>query len=148
MRIGHEKLTVFRLGSPYRSSTDIEHLTSFSLGSWYQIPKVVRSSLPDHYLIMTELLKDKAARTFQKPFLPMTAMLSDLVGTGFTLATAQFVASLLGIILIYGIYKISAFIYDEVTSPIRDVPGPPNPSFLYGNFKELTTSVSQKSRTD
>ena len=69
-------------------------------------------------------------------------MSSYLVGTDFT--TAQVVVSLAGIALIYGIYKISAFIHDEVTSPIRDVPGPPNPSFLYGNFKELTVTVSPK----
>ena len=64
------------------------------------------------------------------------------IETGFT--TAQLVVSLAGIVLIYGIYKISAFIHDEVTSPMRDVPGPPNPSFLYGNFKELSVAVSSK----
>ena len=63
--------------------------------------------------------------------------------TGFT--TAQLVVSLGGIALIYGIYKISTFIHDEVTSSIRDIPGPPNPSFLYGNFEELLVSVSPKS---
>ena len=71
-----------------------------------------------------------------------SAMLSHLVGTSFT--TAQLVVPLVGIALVYGIYKISAFIYDEVTSPIRDIPGPPNPSFLYGNFEELLASVSSK----
>ena len=69
-------------------------------------------------------------------------MSSYLVGTDFT--TAQVVVSLAGIALIYGIYKISAFIHDEVTSPIRDVPGPSNPSFLYGNFKDLMLPVSTK----
>lgn len=75
----------------------------------------------------------------------MTAMLSHLVGTGFT--TAQLAVSLAGIVLIYVIYKISTFIHDEVTSPIRDVPGPPNSSFLYGNFEELSVSVSLKAHT-
>ena len=69
-------------------------------------------------------------------------MLSYLVGADFT--AAQVVVSLAGIVLIYGIYKISAFIHDEVTSPIRDVPGPSNPSFLYGNFKDLMLPVSPK----
>ena len=69
-------------------------------------------------------------------------MFPHFLGTGVT--TAQLVVSLAGIVLIYVIYKISAFIHDEVTSPIRDVPGPPNPSFLYGNFKELTVTVSPK----
>ena len=74
----------------------------------------------------------------------MTAMFSYLiqVGTGFT--TAQLVVSLAAIFLIYAIYRISAFVHDEITSPIRDVPGPPNPSFLYGNFKELLVTVSPK----
>ena len=67
----------------------------------------------------------------------VTVMWSHLVGT-----TARLVLSLAGIFLVYGIYKISAFIYDEMTSPIRDVPGPPNPSFLFGNFKELFKLVS------
>lgn len=71
-----------------------------------------------------------------------TRMLSYLVWTGFTIA--QIVVSLAGIVLIYGIYKISAFIHDELTSPMRDVPGPPNPSFLYGHFKELMVPVSPK----
>ena len=90
------------------------------------------------------VIKGKAARTFQESFLPITAMLSHHVESGFT--TAQLVVSLAGIGLIYGLYKIFAFIYDEVTSPMRNVPGPPNSSFLYGNFKELSTSVSLKAQ--
>ena len=72
-------------------------------------------------------------------------MLSQHFQTDFT--TAQLVVSLAGIFFVYGLYKIIAFIHDEVTSPIRDVPGPPNRSILYGNFKELTVTVSPKSRT-
>ena len=47
-----------------------------------------------------------------------------------------------GIVLIYGIHKIWTFIHNEMTSPVRDVPGPPSPSFIYGNFKQLSESVS------
>ena len=54
----------------------------------------------------------------------------------------QLVVSLASILLVYGIYKIFAFVYDELTSPLRHVPGPPNPSFLYGSFKQLSESVS------
>ena len=77
-----------------------------------------------------------------EPFLPLTitTMSSHLVEATFT--TAQLVISLTGIGLIYGIYKLSAFIHDQLTSPIHDIPGPPNPSFLYGNFQELSVSVS------
>ena len=49
-----------------------------------------------------------------------------------------------GILLVYGIYKISTFIYYEMTSPVRDIPGPSNPSLIYGNFKQLSESVGWK----
>ena len=52
------------------------------------------------------------------------------------------VVLLANILLVYGIYKIFAFVYDELTSPLRHVPGPPNPSFLYGSFKQLSETVS------
>ena len=74
------------------------------------------------------------------PPLPITPMSSYLVGATFT--TARLAISLTGIGLIYGIYKISAFIHYQLTSPIHDIPGPPNPSFFYGNFEELLVSVS------
>jgi hypothetical protein len=70
-------------------------------------------------------------------------MLSDFAAPYVT--TTQLVASMASIPLAYGIYKIFAFVYDELTSPIRHVPGPPNPSFIYGSFKQLSESVSQKS---
>ena len=58
--------------------------------------------------------------------------------------TQLVIASLASFLLVYGIYKIFAFVYDELTSPIRHVPGPPNPSLIYGSFKELSESVSRK----
>lgn len=66
--------------------------------------------------------------------------------TSFDVTAAPFVTSLAGILLVFGVYnlKISTFIYDEVTSPVRDVPGPPSPSFLYINLKELSEAVSPK----
>ena len=134
MRTDYEELTVFR--SAYRIT---DHRALYILQSRHQIPKIVCSpSVNDR----DGVIKGKAARTFQEPFLPLTAMSSHFVGTGFT--TAQVVVSLAKICLIYGIYKISAFIYDKATSPIRDIPGPPNPSFLHGNFKELSVAVSPK----
>ena len=60
-------------------------------------------------------------------------------------STAQLAVSLAGLFLVYGFYKIATFIYDELTSPLRHVPGPPSPSFIYGSFKELAESVSPKS---
>jgi hypothetical protein len=74
--------------------------------------------------------------------LPSTMMFYNLTGSYIT--TTQLVVS---VPLVYAIYKISTFIYDEVTSPIRNVPGPPNPDFIYGNFKALSESVSPKLTT-
>jgi len=37
----------------------------------------------------------------------------------------------------YGVYRVAKFIYDELTSPLRDLPGPKSSSFIYGNFKEI-----------
>jgi hypothetical protein len=68
-------------------------------------------------------------------------MFSNLVGSNAT--TTQLVGSLAGILLVYGIYKIFTFIYDELTSPLRHVPGPPSVSWIYGNFKQLSESVSR-----
>ncbi|KAF8802404.1 cytochrome P450 [Phlegmacium glaucopus] len=65
-------------------------------------------------------------------------MLSNLAGSYVT--TAQLVVSLGVILLVYAIYKISTFIHEEMTSPLRDIPGPLSSNFLYGNFKELSAS--------
>ena len=70
-------------------------------------------------------------------------MFSNLAGS-YT-STAQLVVSLASAFLAYGIYKISTFIYDKVTSPLRYVPGPSSPSRIFGNFKQLSESVSLKS---
>ena len=59
-------------------------------------------------------------------------------------ATTPLITSLAGIFLVYAICKISTFIYDEVTSPLRHVPGPPSPGFIYGNFKQLADSVESE----
>ena len=69
-----------------------------------------------------------------------TKMFQDSLAGSYA-TTSQLIASLAGILLVYAIYKLSTFIYDEVTSPLRHVPGPPNPGFIYGNFKKLADSV-------
>ena len=75
---------------------------------------------------------------------PLTTMFSNPAAPYDT--TTQLVVSLASILLVYGIYKIFAFVYDELTSPLRHIPGPSNPSFMYGSFKELSESVSRKAR--
>ena len=46
------------------------------------------------------------------------------------------------VFVLYGLYKLVTIVYDEVTSPLRDLPGPPCTSFIFGNFKEVWESVS------
>ena len=69
-------------------------------------------------------------------------MFTNLAPYGST--TQLVLVSLASLFLVYGTYKIFAFVYDELTSPLRHIPGPPNPSFIYGNFKKLSESVSRK----
>lgn len=45
--------------------------------------------------------------------------------------------SLAASIVAYGVYRVARFVYSELTSPLRDLPGPQNPSLLYGNFKQI-----------
>ena len=73
-------------------------------------------------------------------------MFSNFAAHATTSSTTQLVVSLASILLVYGIYKIFASVYGMLVSPLRHVPGPPNASFLYGNFKQLSESVSQKAR--
>ena len=69
-------------------------------------------------------------------------MFSHFVGPYAT--TTQLVVSLASLLLVYGIYKIFAFIHNGLTSPLRHVPGPPSTNLIYGNFKQLSESVSRK----
>ena len=70
------------------------------------------------------------------------SMFSNFAAHATTSSTTQFAVSLASILFVYGIYKVFAFVYDELTSPLRHVPGPPSPSLLYGSFKQLSDSVS------
>jgi hypothetical protein len=44
--------------------------------------------------------------------------------------------------VLYCVYKVVSLVYGELTSPLRDLPGPPNKSIIFGNFKELFSGVS------
>ena len=70
-------------------------------------------------------------------FFRLTTMLSNLATPYAT------VVSLASFFLVFGICRIIfAFVYDKLTSPLRHVPGPPSPSFIYGNMKQHSESVS------
>jgi len=50
----------------------------------------------------------------------------------------QLVGSLIVTFLLYGLYQVVKLFYVEIKAcPIRDLPGPKNPSLLFGNFKEI-----------
>ncbi|KAG6820051.1 hypothetical protein H0H93_006066 [Arthromyces matolae] len=53
----------------------------------------------------------------------------------------QVSGSLAAAVLVYGVYqglrRLSFLIYRELHSSLRDLPGPPNPSWLYGNLAEI-----------
>ncbi|KAF9484959.1 cytochrome P450 [Pholiota conissans] len=44
---------------------------------------------------------------------------------------------LLGSLSVYAVYKVAKLLYDDWTAPIRSLPGPPNPSFIFGNTKQF-----------
>jgi len=50
-------------------------------------------------------------------------------------------ASLVAAILSLVIWKFAKFLFVEWASPLRVLPGPPNPSLLYGNMKQIWDAV-------
>lgn len=53
----------------------------------------------------------------------------------------QVVLYLLGTLGLYSLYRIANFVYYEWTSPLHVLPGPPNPSLIYGNIKLIDKGV-------
>ncbi|KAJ2914206.1 hypothetical protein MD484_g6197, partial [Candolleomyces efflorescens] len=51
--------------------------------------------------------------------------------------TLQLIASLAATLGAYGVYKALKFVYGNVTSPLRHLPGPPSKGFIWGNLKEI-----------
>ncbi|KAF8061719.1 cytochrome P450 [Lyophyllum atratum] len=49
----------------------------------------------------------------------------------------QILGSLCVALIAFGVYSGLRFIYDELTSPLRDLPGPKNSSLIYGNYQEI-----------
>lgn len=54
---------------------------------------------------------------------------------------AQLVASLLATLGAFGVYKLVAAFINNTTSPLRRLPGPPSPSFIWGNLKDIWEAV-------
>ncbi|KIK04008.1 hypothetical protein K443DRAFT_676319 [Laccaria amethystina LaAM-08-1] len=51
--------------------------------------------------------------------------------------TCLLVVSATATLGVYGLYKIAGIVYREWSSPLRVLPGTKNPSFIYGDLKEL-----------
>ncbi|KAF7338939.1 Cytochrome P450 [Mycena venus] len=54
---------------------------------------------------------------------------------------SQILFPVAGSVLCYGVYQLGHFLYGHLTHPLRNVDGPPSPSFFLGNFKDMATDA-------
>jgi hypothetical protein len=54
---------------------------------------------------------------------------------------SQIIAPIAGTLLCYLLFHVSQVLYRNLTSPLRHVVGPKNPSLVFGNFKDIGVSV-------
>jgi uncharacterized membrane protein YagU involved in acid resistance len=59
-----------------------------------------------------------------------------------TQVALQLVGSLIAALAAYVLYKIVTLTYFEFTSPLRELPGPKSPSWIYGHFRQVWDLVS------
>ncbi|KAJ7739298.1 cytochrome P450 [Mycena olivaceomarginata] len=50
---------------------------------------------------------------------------------------SQLLLPILGTLLAYVVYHVVQFLYNDLSSPLRGMAGPPSPSLLLGNFKQM-----------
>ncbi|KAJ7121087.1 cytochrome P450 [Mycena epipterygia] len=55
---------------------------------------------------------------------------------------AQVLLSAIGTLVSYAVFCLTRFLYEHLTSPLRGMVGPNNPSLLFGHFKELEHNPS------
>ncbi|KAJ7230274.1 cytochrome P450 [Mycena pura] len=53
------------------------------------------------------------------------------------ISLAGLVLPIAGTLLVYALFHALQILYHEVTSPLRHMAGPRNPSFLFGNFRQM-----------
>jgi hypothetical protein len=53
----------------------------------------------------------------------------------------KLVLSAAATLLVYGLYKLVVVVLGQLNSPLRDLPGPKSPSWIYGNFAEIIAAV-------
>ncbi|SRR6266576_914649 len=66
------------------------------------------------------------------------AVVSYSLGTVLTMLT---IARVFLALAVYPLYKLTKYLYQEYTSPLKHLPGPKSTSWIYGNFKEIWESV-------
>ncbi|KAJ3980614.1 cytochrome P450 [Lentinula detonsa] len=49
----------------------------------------------------------------------------------------QIVVSIIGTLGAYGLFLLAQYLYRQATSPLNNLPGPPNSSWIHGNSKEI-----------
>ncbi|KAJ3824346.1 hypothetical protein F5880DRAFT_1480401 [Lentinula raphanica] len=54
----------------------------------------------------------------------------------------QIILSIFGTLGSYGLFLLIRYVYAEATSPLTKLPGPPNPSWIHGNSKELQDAAT------
>ncbi|KAG5642330.1 hypothetical protein DXG03_003005 [Asterophora parasitica] len=54
----------------------------------------------------------------------------------------QLLGSLGGTLAAYGVYRLLKLVFMELTSPLRNLPGPKNPSIIWGNLKEMREEMT------
>ncbi|KAJ7735831.1 cytochrome P450 [Mycena maculata] len=59
---------------------------------------------------------------------------------------SQLILPIAATFLCYGLFHIMQFLYRELTSPLRHMDGPRNPSLLLGNFKEMADDATLTSK--
>ncbi|KAJ7288741.1 cytochrome P450 [Mycena rebaudengoi] len=55
--------------------------------------------------------------------------------------TLQLLLPLVASLFCYTLLNVVRFLYRDFTSPLRSIAGPKNPSFLFGNFTDITTDA-------
>jgi hypothetical protein len=56
-------------------------------------------------------------------------------------AITKLLVALAATLVCYGVYRLFKVVYEELTSLIRDLPGPKNRSLLHGHMKEIQKDV-------
>ncbi|RXW20257.1 hypothetical protein EST38_g5602 [Candolleomyces aberdarensis] len=69
---------------------------------------------------------------------------AELVSPERLMMARELATSLVATFGAYGVYRLLCFFYGEWTSPLRDLPGPPNESAVFGNLKMLWGAPSKK----